>query len=84
MVTEGNPAPDFELPSGDGDSVRLSEFRGRPVVLYFYPRDDTSGTVPQYRGGSARTGRQRTGREPATIPEFRNVAPSGSDRGYTG
>ena len=47
MVTEGNPAPYFELPSGDGDSVRLSEFRGRPVVLYFYPKDDTNGTVPQ-------------------------------------
>jgi peroxiredoxin Q/BCP len=47
LVTEGNPAPDFELPSGDGDSVRLSESRGRPVVLYFYPKDDTNGTVPQ-------------------------------------
>ncbi|MGH2783504.1 MAG: redoxin domain-containing protein [Gaiellaceae bacterium] len=33
MVTEGNPAPDFELPSGDGNAVRLSELRGRPVVL---------------------------------------------------
>ena len=47
MVTEGAPAPDFELPNGDGDTVRLSELRGRPVVLYFYPKDDTSVTVSQ-------------------------------------
>lgn len=50
MVTEGNPAPDFELPSGDGDTVRLSEFRGRPVVLYFYPRNDTPGCTTEACG----------------------------------
>ncbi|MGH3113525.1 MAG: peroxiredoxin [Gaiellaceae bacterium] len=47
MVTEGSPAPDFELPSGDGDTVRLSELRGRPVVLYFYPKDDTPGCTAE-------------------------------------
>jgi peroxiredoxin Q/BCP len=47
MVTEGTPAPDFALPSGDGDTVRLSEFRGRPVVLYFYPKDDTPGCTAE-------------------------------------
>jgi peroxiredoxin Q/BCP len=47
MVTEGSSAPDFELPSGDGDTVRLSEFRGRPVVLYFYPKDDTPGCTAE-------------------------------------
>ena len=47
MVTEGAPAPDFELPSGDGDTVRLSELRGRPVVLYFYPKDDTPGCTTE-------------------------------------
>ena len=47
MVTEGAPAPDFELPNGDGDTVRLSELRGRPVVLYFYPKDDTPGCTAE-------------------------------------
>jgi thioredoxin-dependent peroxiredoxin len=47
MVTEGTPAPDFALPSGDGDTVRLSEFRGRPVVLYFYPKDETPGCTAE-------------------------------------
>lgn len=38
----GDPAPDFELPDPDGRPRRLSEFRGRPVVLYFYPQDFTT------------------------------------------
>jgi thioredoxin-dependent peroxiredoxin len=42
-ATEGAEAPDFDLPA-DGDSrVRLSKLRGRTVVLYFYPKDDTQG-----------------------------------------
>ena len=47
MVEEGQEAPDFELKSDAGDSVRLSQFRGQPVVLYFYPRDDTPGCTTQ-------------------------------------
>lgn len=43
MVEAGSPAPDFELPSHDDGSVKLSSLRGRPVVLYFYPRAMTSG-----------------------------------------
>lgn len=43
MVSEGEPAPDFDLPADDGSRVRLRDLRGRKVVLYFYPRDDTSG-----------------------------------------
>ena len=43
MISEGSPAPDFELTSDSGETVRLSDFRGRPVVLYFYPRDATPG-----------------------------------------
>ena len=50
MVEEGKPAPDFELLSDEGERVRLSSLRGRPVVLYFYPRDDTPGCTRQACG----------------------------------
>ena len=43
MLNEGELAPDFELPADDGSRVRLSDFRGRKVILYFYPRADTPG-----------------------------------------
>ena len=41
MIEEGQPAPDFELTSDSGETVKLSALRGKPVVLYFYPKDDT-------------------------------------------
>ena len=47
MVEEGKPAPDFELTSDSGEQVKLSNFRGKPVVLYFYPKDDTPGCTKQ-------------------------------------
>ena len=47
MIEEGKPAPEFELESDTGDIVKLSDFRGRPVVLYFYPKDDTSGCTTE-------------------------------------
>lgn len=50
MVEEGKLAPDFELTSDAGETVKLSELRGRPVVLYFYPRDDTPGCTTQACG----------------------------------
>ncbi len=50
MVEEGQEAPDFELVSDSGDAVRLSRLRGRPVVLYFYPKDDTPGCTTQACG----------------------------------
>lgn len=50
MVEEGMEAPDFELSADDGSTVRLSELRGKPVVLYFYPRDDTPGCTRQACG----------------------------------
>jgi peroxiredoxin Q/BCP len=50
VVEEGQEAPDFELTSDSGDRVRLSQFRGRPVVLYFYPKDDTPGCTTQACG----------------------------------
>jgi peroxiredoxin Q/BCP len=47
VIEEGKPAPDFQLRSDAGDTVRLSDFRGRPVVLYFYPKDDTPGCTTE-------------------------------------
>jgi thioredoxin-dependent peroxiredoxin len=44
MISEGTPAPDFELQSDSGETVKLSELRGRPVVLYFYPKDDSKAS----------------------------------------
>ena len=46
----GDLAPDFELPDENGQRHRLSEFRGRRVVLYFYPADDTGGCTKQACG----------------------------------
>ncbi len=45
MVHEGEPAPDFTLTSDAGESVSLSDFRGKPVVVYFYPKDDAPPTI---------------------------------------
>ena len=50
MIEAGEPAPDFELPDQEGKPVRLSELRGQPVVLYFYPRADTPGCTTQACG----------------------------------
>ncbi|MBA2127116.1 peroxiredoxin [Hyphomicrobium methylovorum] len=47
MTNDGEMAPDFTLPADDGTKVRLSKLRGRPVVLYFYPKDDTSGCTQE-------------------------------------
>lgn len=46
-LTENEPAPDFELPADDGSHVRLSELRGRRVILYFYPKADTPGCTTE-------------------------------------
>jgi len=46
-VTEGQIAPDFTLPATDGSTVRLSDLRGKKVVLYFYPKDDTPGCTKE-------------------------------------
>ena len=47
MIEEGKPAPDFQLQSDTGETVRLSDFRGKPIVLYFYPKDDTPGCTTE-------------------------------------
>src|SRR5688572_10704271 len=46
-LNEGDPAPDFELIRDGGGRVKLSDLRGRPVVVYFYPKDDTAGCTLQ-------------------------------------
>ena len=46
-IQEGMAAPDFELPDADGKTVKLSALRGTPVVVYFYPKDDTSGCTAE-------------------------------------
>jgi peroxiredoxin Q/BCP len=47
MLTEGTLAPDFTLPTDTGELLTLSSLRGRPVVLFFYPKDDTSGCTTE-------------------------------------
>jgi len=50
MIEVGKPAPDFTLASDDGRKVSLKDFRGRKVVLYFYPKDDTPGCTTEACG----------------------------------
>ena len=50
MIEPGTTAPDFELPDQNGHPVKLSALRGRPVVLYFYPRAGTPGCTTQAYG----------------------------------
>ena len=47
MLHAGDEAPDFALESDEGETVTLSALRGRPVVFYFYPKDDTPGCTKQ-------------------------------------
>ena len=52
MITK--PAPDFELPDSNGNMIKLRDFRGKYVVLYFYPKDNTSGCTLEATDFSAR------------------------------
>jgi peroxiredoxin Q/BCP len=49
-ISAGSPAPDFTLPDQDGRDHSLSDYQGRPVVLYFYPKDDTPGCTKEACG----------------------------------
>lgn len=53
MAEEGQNAPDFELPIDTGGTIKLSQFRGKPVVVYFYPKDDTSGCTKEAQAFTA-------------------------------
>jgi thioredoxin-dependent peroxiredoxin len=50
VIEQGEQAPDFEPPDKDGEQVRLPELRGKPVVVYFYPKADTLGCTTQACG----------------------------------
>ena len=50
MLNIGVTAPDFELPDQNGETHRLSDYRGQKVILYFYPKDNTSGCTKQACG----------------------------------
>jgi peroxiredoxin Q/BCP len=50
MIEQGQKAPDFELPDQDGRAVKLSGFRGQPVIVYFYPKAATPGCTVQACG----------------------------------
>jgi peroxiredoxin Q/BCP len=50
MIEEGQPAPSFALPSDTGEEISLESLRGKPIVLYFYPKDDTPGCTAQACG----------------------------------
>ncbi|MBV8856188.1 MAG: thioredoxin-dependent thiol peroxidase [Acidobacteria bacterium] len=61
MLKEGEAAPDFEARDAEGGAVRLSDLRGRKVVLYFYPKDDTPGCTKEacsFRDSFAEFGRR--------------------------
>lgn len=47
MIEAGNRAPDFAVPNQEGEMIRLSDFKGKNVVLYFYPKDDTPGCTTE-------------------------------------
>jgi thioredoxin-dependent peroxiredoxin len=47
MVEDADEAPDFEVPTDGGKTLKLSRLTGKPVVLYFYPKDDTSGCTAE-------------------------------------
>jgi peroxiredoxin Q/BCP len=70
MIEPGEAAPDFALPDQDGREVQLSDFRGQPLVLYFYPKADTPGCTTQACGV-----RDHTAEYDAAGPAVLGVAP---------
>ena len=56
MLNEGDPAPDIALAGDEGETVRLGDFKGQKLVVYFYPKDDTSGCTREAQDFTARAG----------------------------
>ena len=75
MIEQGRRAPDFTLPNQDGETVKLSDLRGSPVVLYFYPKADTPGCTTQACGI-----RDRTADYDATGATVLGVSPDTPDK----
>jgi peroxiredoxin Q/BCP len=77
MINQGDEAPDFELPDQDGRAVKLSDFRGQPVVVYFYPKADTPGCTVQacgvrdHRADYAKVGSVVLGISPDTVKKVK-------------
>jgi peroxiredoxin Q/BCP len=80
MVETGQDAPNFTLPDQDGNEVTLSELRGQPVVLYFFPKADTPGCTTQacgvrdHRNDYEGTGARVVGVSPDTVAAQRKFA----------
>lgn len=53
MIKDGETAPDFKLSDENGKTIQLSKLKGRPVVVYFYPKDDTSGCTAEAKDFSS-------------------------------
>ncbi len=73
MADQGQKAPDFDLETDSGDRVKLSRLKGNPVVVYFYPKDDTSGCTKEAQAFTelgaefAATGTRVIGISPDTV-----------------
>jgi peroxiredoxin Q/BCP len=80
VVEAGQEAPDFTLPDQEGEPVRLSDLRGHPVVLYFFPKADTPGCATQacgvrdHRAEYERAGAKVIGVSPDTVAAQRKFA----------
>jgi peroxiredoxin Q/BCP len=80
LIAEGQETPDFTLPDQDGNQVKLSELRGQPVVLYFFPKADTPGCTTQacgvrdHRSDYEGTGARVVGVSPDTVTAQRRFA----------
>jgi peroxiredoxin Q/BCP len=80
VVADGDTAPDFTLPDQDGNPVTLSDLRGQPVVLYFYPKADTPGCTTQacgirdHRADYERAGARVLGVSPDPVAAIRKFA----------
>jgi peroxiredoxin Q/BCP len=77
VIEPGDQAPDFELPDQDGRPVKLSDLRGQPVVVYFYPKADTPGCTTQacgvrdHRADYAKAGAVVLGISPDTVAKVK-------------